>query len=247
MPELLSDVFHRDKSLMQLNENDEEIQESQQNDQQIELRDKDDSDRVVIPIRSSVKDTIKFIEQTFNPIPPRTQKVSTSTDENVPIMKNNETQTDDDAAEHLNKVSESIQKLENAIPKNIVHKRVESLTTPKKVTTKVTLNVQKITTGRSSDVSHIKQVQEQARHSICNNAEIIKRLQMHFQGKDQEAICNSKNDLISSSCGSLVPKDGKGNGLCNGEIKKHQKYFCRNCGFTMIPAEICQRRKINFS
>jgi chromosome condensin MukBEF ATPase and DNA-binding subunit MukB len=156
-------------------------------------------------------------------------------------MRNNETQTEDDAAEHLNKVSESIQKLENAIPKNFVHKRVESLTTPNKVTTKVTLNVQKFT-GRSSDVSHIKQVQEQARHSICNNAEIIKRLQMHFQAKDHEAICNSKNDLISSSCSSLVPKE---NG-CNGEIKKHQKYFCRNCGFTMIPAEILQRREFYF-
>lgn len=239
MPELLSDVFQNkrsDKSLVQIND--------EQNDEQVEHRDKDDSDRVVVPIRSSVKDTIKFIEQTFNPSPARTPKVSTSTDENVPMMRNNETQTEDDsAAEHLNKVSESIQKLENAIPKNIVHKRLESLSTPKKVTTKVTLNVQKFTTGRSSDVSHIKQVQEQARHSICNNAEIIKRLQMHFQGKDQDAICNSKNDLISSSCNSLVQQK---EGDCNGEIKlKHQKYFCRNCGFTMIPAEIYQRREFN--
>lgn len=234
MPELLSDVFQNkrgDKSLMQLDE------------EPVQLREKDESLRVVIPVRSSVKDTIKYIEQTFNPTTARTPTTSMSNEENGQvIMKNNETQTDDDVAEYLNKVSESIQKLETAIPKNIVHKRLETLVnaspTPKKVTTKVTLNLQKFT-GRTSDVSHIKQVQEQARHSICNNAEIIKRIQMHFQAKDQEAICNTKNSLISSSCSSLVHATNNEEKR-NGEIK-HNKYSCRNCGYTMIAAEPLRR------
>jgi hypothetical protein len=104
----------------------------------------------------------------------------------------------------------------------------------------VTVNLKKIS-GRSSDVSQLKQhVQDQAaRHSLCASAEIIKKLQAHLHGKEDASTAASTNDPVHSSCGSLVAKE-------SGELatgSKKQKYFCRNCGFTMIPAEVLQRRK----
>lgn len=235
MPELLSDVFQNKRADRSVN-----FQEANAIDGDgEELHQKRKDENLRIPIHTSVRETIKFIEKTFKPhlLDSKAIKLMTTNREETTTMKNNETQTEntvegaineDEGIECLNKASESIQKLEKEIPKNVDNKRFEKfpMPTPKKITTKVTLNVQKIT--HTSD-------KEQARHSICNNAEIIKRLQMHFHGKEME-----KNGLISSSCSSLMAaKDGE----CNGDLMKHQKFFCRNCGFTMIPAEIMQKRK----
>lgn len=230
MPELLSDVFQNKRA-----------------DRSVSFSTKDDENKAValmhknrneesIPIHTSVRDTIKFIEKTFKPHPleSKAMKLMTTNREEIPTMKNNETQTDaaegdkneDDGMECLNKASESIQKLEKEFPK--IRYENFPMPTPKKITTKVTLNVQKITHMSETNNGLMK---DQTRHSICNNAEIIKRLQMHFKGKEME-----KNDLISSSCSSLVPAKDGGGGECSGE--KHNKFFCRNCGFIMQQREL---------
>lgn len=241
MPELLSDVFQNkraDRSVnFQENDEDEEVV--------VAMHQKSKDENLRIPTHTSVRETIKFIEKTFKPrsMDSKAIKLLTANREEIPTMINNETQTDeaegvineDEGIECLNKASESIQKLEKEMPKNVASKRYENfpMPTPKKITTKVTLNVQKITHSSEVNSVHIK---DQTRHSICNNAEIIKRLQMHFHGKEME-----KNGLVSSSCSSLVAaKESE----CNGDLTKHQKFFCRNCGFTMIPAEIMQKREL---
>jgi hypothetical protein len=90
-----------------------------------------------------------------------------------------------------------------------------------------------------SQMQRIQAEQKTARHSICNSTELIKRLQAHLKGKDAAALI--KNDEISASCDSLVSKH------CNEEMTpaggKSSKVFCRNCGFTVIPAEILQACK----
>lgn len=221
----------------------------------VELRQHEENDdHVIIPIRSSVRETIKYIEEAFKPqtidFRGTTKAVTYNSEEfSPPVLRNNETQTefiempnyepkiDDDGVDCLNKASEAIQKLEKEIPQRL---KGFATPTPKKITTKLTLNVQKFT-GRASDVGHMKQVQEQTRHSICNNAEIINRIQMHFQSKDGE----KRNELVSTSCSSLISAKENGAGdCCNGELKKKNKYFCRNCGFTMIPSEIMQKCKL---
>lgn len=229
--------------------------------------DENDSDyeieeKVIIPLPMSVRDTVKLIETTYNPNIKATDMLkhpSTNHDDGNKCEKiSEETQTDecefpaftkencvDDGTECLLQASESIQKLENLqsnnndeskikVLENFVNQSTTSTQTPKKITTKVTLNLKKIT-GRSSDVTHLKHVQEQVR----NNADILKRFQAHFRAKESTLTC--KNEQISASCSSLVSKE------CNEEMIStnggHNKYFCRNCGFTMIPAEILQRSK----
>ncbi|XP_070507797.1 putative leucine-rich repeat-containing protein DDB_G0290503 [Chironomus tepperi] len=261
----------RDRSFMQTTQYEEEhnkinheksleIIESQ------ELANKNDEDsdyeieeKVIIPLPMSVRDTVKLIETTYNPnskLDMFKHHSSVNHDDGYKCEKIcEETQTDecdfpalikegcvDDGTECLTQASESIQKLENLqsnndAPKvkrleNLVNQSTTSTQTPKKITTKVTLNLKKIT-GRSSDVSHLKHVQEQ----VLNNTEILKRFQAHFRAK--ESSLANKNDQISASCSSLVSKE------CNQEMVSknggHNKYFCRNCGFTMIPAEILQK------
>lgn len=226
-----------------------------ENDSNYEIEEK-----VMIPLPISVRDTVKLIETTYNPNVKADMSKHPSknhNDGNKCEKISEETQTDecefpqytkenyvDEGTECLLQASESIQKLENLqsnndepkikVLENLVNQSTTSTQTPKKITTKVTLNLKKIT-GRSSDVTHLKHVQEQVR----NNAEILKRFQAHFKTKESTMTC--KNDQISASCSSLVSKD------CNEEIIStnggHKKYFCRNCGFTMIPAEILQRSK----
>ncbi|CAG9808932.1 unnamed protein product [Chironomus riparius] len=270
MPEMLSDAIQnkRDRSFLQTTQFEEERNKINHEKsleifepQELPTIDDDDDDeieeKVIIPLPMSVRDTVKLIETTYNP----NSKVdivkhpSTNHDDGNKYEKIcEETQTEecefpaltkencvDDGTECLMQASESIQKLENLqinndTPKvkrleNLVNQSTTSTQTPKKITTKVTLNLKKIT-GRSSDVTHLKHVQEQ----VINNAEIFKRFQAHFKGKESMLTC--KNDQISASCSSLVSKD------CNEEMmvtNAGHKYFCRNCGFTMIPAEILQK------
>lgn len=216
-------------------------------------------EKVIIPLPMSVRDTVKLIETTYNPHQKSDMSKHPSTihdDRSKHEKICEETQTDecefpaitkvdceDDGAECLMQASDAIQKLENMqsnseVPKinkrleNLVNQSTTSTQTPKKITTKVTLNLKKIT-GRSSDVTHLKHVQEQVR-----NAEILKQFKAHFK---ESSLTTCKNDQISASCSSLVSKD------CNEEMISttagHNKYFCRNCGFTMIPAEILQKSK----
>lgn len=154
----------------------------------------------------------------------------------------------DDVSECLVQASESIQRLNEIFQSNtpqappvvVINKRLDSVVnpTPKKITTKVTVNLKKIS-RRASDVEHLKQKQEQNRHSICNNAELIKRIQMHFKTKDANFKPEKKNDSISASCSSLVPRDSTVD--IASPPGKCQKYFCRNCGFTMLPIEMLKK------
>ena len=233
MPEMLSDVIQnkRDRSMMSQGEDF---------NRSLWLRDlcqdpPEVVENVIIPVRLGVKETVKMIESTFkNPagelVSPKLRKSI------VRQLAHEETQTEDFPAEPdvvnncLMQASESIQKLNEMFQlKEVPNKGVENLTslpTPTKITTKVTVNLKQIS-RRSSDVSHLKQMQDLNRHSICNNTELIKKLQMHFRSK--------KNDSISASCSSLVTKS------IDIVPPKCSKFFCRNCGFTMLPAEVMQK------
>jgi hypothetical protein len=273
MPEMLSDAIQnkRDRSFLQTTSQFEEERNKINNEKSLEIFqpqelafDDDDEieEKVIIPLPMSVRDTVKLIETTYNPHLKSDMSKHPSTihdDGNKYEKICEETQTEecefpalikadcvDDGTECLMQASESIQKLENMqsnsdAPKikrleNLVNQSTTSTQTPKKITTKVTLNLKKIT-GRSSDVSHLKHVQEQVR-----NGEILKRFQAHFK---ESSMTTCQNDQISASCSSLVSKD------CNEEMVAsnagHNKYFCRNCGFTMIPAEILQKSKSTFN
>lgn len=223
-------------------------------------------DNVIVPVRTSVRDAVKFIESTFKP---NTPQATASPSRNrhsmpardlfsTPVTRSNAEESqndmfftpatefpkhDDDVSNCLMQASESIQRLNEIFQANpsqstpmVVNKRVENITTqtPTKITTKVTVNLKKIS-RRASEVNLLKQ--EQSRHSICNNAELIKRIQMHFASKDQP-LQVAKRNSISASCSNLVPKE-----KCSelGNSGKCSKYFCRNCGFTMLPAEVLQK------
>lgn len=266
MPELLSDVIQnrRDRSgFLQVTSCDDDLVE-ESNVEGIE-------ENVIVPVRPSVRDAIKLFESSYKPndikeheCPGRVQKTNAennlfATPTRDSRVAHEETQTDmfftpstdfqnsenDDVSECLMHASESIQKLNEMLQSNhpqnmpiLVNKRMESVVsqTPNKITTKVTVNLKKIS-RRSSDISHLKQIQEQSRHSISNNAELIKRIQMHFKSKNLSLKTSRKNDSISASCSSLVTKD-------NSELAKPgkcSKYFCRNCGFSMLPVDVMKK------
>jgi hypothetical protein len=239
---MLSDVIQnkRDRSMMSQGEDFNRslwLRDMCQEPQEVE-------ENVIVPVRMGVKETVKLIESTYqkgagDSSPPRMRRSV------VRQTAHEETQTEgfeiDEVNNCLMKASESIQKLDEMLqmkevvdaPQNfptIPNRRVETLTnpqTPKSVTTKVTVNLKQIS-RRSSDVSHLKQMQELNRQSVCSNSEFIKRIQMHFRSK--------KNDEISASCSSLATKSND-----VGHHQKCSKYFCRNCGFTMLPAEVMQK------
>lgn len=273
MPEMLSDVIQnkRDRSgFLQMTQCDEEPEE-------VILRPKepqDDEENVIVPVRTSVRDAIKFIESTYTnkdqqalasplrirqastprdiaspgaeltPVATRTAHEETQTEEFIAPMTEYAKLDNDNVSECLVQASESIQKLNEIVHSNqiqgstVVNKRLETVVsqTPKKITTKVTMNLKKIS-RRASDVEHLRQIHDQSRHSICNNSELIKRIQMHF--KSNSSLQNvDKNAAISASCSSLVPRDK------NVEIAQPgrcQKYFCRNCGFTMLPSDVLKK------
>lgn len=259
MPEMLSDVIQnkRDRSgFLQASNGDED----DLLDRQVVLREKPKETTDLLPRRRSVREYVKLMETNFQsklPIevgsPSRERQASEDNFSTPPLRPSNQPQNEmfftpsantpkanDGVNECLAQASESIQKLNNIFnqPSVLANNRLENVVnqTPTKITTKVTLNLQKVT-RRSSEVDHLKQVQEQSRHSICNNAELIKRIQMHFKANNP-ALQASKNNSISASCSSLVPRDPKNEIATPG---KCQKYFCRNCGFTMLPAEVLQR------
>lgn len=271
MPEMLSDVIQnkRDRSGF--------LQVSQCEGGHFELRrqEREEVDEnIIVPVRTSVREAIKFIESTFNgnkdvldggASPGRLHQRSPSADKfTTPTrssqMTHEETQTEefftpsndfgqfdgDRSGDCLLQASESIQRLNDNLQNQgpqimpmplIINKRWETVAsqTPNKITTKVTVNLKKIS-RRSSDIANLKQVHEQSRHSISNNAELIKRIQMHFKSK-QLPIAD-KNASFSASCSSLVPRDKRTELATPG---KCQKYFCRNCGFTMLPTEVLQK------
>lgn len=234
------------------------------------MDDDDVEEKVIVPLPMKVRDTIRLIETTFNPkFDTSSGKFFTAS---KPTFQSDGTQTDKlevetevnngnyEGADCLMHASESIQKLDEIINQNIppppppllirnnnnletiVNHSTIQTQTPKKITTKVTVNLKKIT-GRSSDVNQLKLIQsEQARHSMCNSAELIKRMQAHIKGNEVSKIDHCmNNDQISASCSSLVSKDGTSDEVAIPLSTKIQKYFCRNCGFTMIPAEIWKR------
>ena len=163
------------------------------------------------------------------------------------------------ASESIHKLNVILQQQHQNIPQQlpkIVNKRMENVAsssttttttmTPKKITTKVTVNLKKIS-RRSSDVGLLKQTNEQGRHSICNNAELIKRISMHLKKKAGEnLIIEAGNE--GSSC--MMTNDQKV-AECQQNQQLHQgkrpKYFCRNCGFTMVPTDLLQQRKFTLS
>ena len=259
MPELLSDVIQNRRSdrsgflqMTHCEEDQAEIHEEHQ----------EDEDNVIVPVRSSVRDAIKLFEPSNKKKDPENpaflQKTNARIDlYSTPTRAHEESQTDlfftpttephnyDDVSECLMHASESIQKLNEMIQSNppqkmpmLVNKRLESVVsqTPSKITTKVTVNLKKIS-RRSSDVSHLKQAQEQSRHSISNNAELIKRIQMHFKSKNVALQPSRKNESISASCSSLVTRESSELAMPG----KCSKYFCRNCGFTMLPVDVMKK------
>lgn len=258
MPEMLCDVIQnkRDKSgFLQLSHCDDEVV--------LRSNDAVDSGEPFVPVRTSVRDAVKFIESNF--VPRESQEIGSPcrvrpTSQNLyekfstPTRNANETAettqnelptatndlvdgAKDDVSVCLVQASESIHRLNEMFqtqPQSmplIVSKRVDnvSINQPKKITTKVTVNLKKIS-RRSSDVEHLKQVQEQARHSICNNAELIKRIQMHFKSRESLAQLPPKNS-ISASCSSLAPKDNK------TELGRGKCMNCRTCGVSMSATE----------
>lgn len=258
MPEMLVIQNKRDRS-GSLPPNDDRFEKSLWHREMGRCQPKQEADEnMIVPVRTSVREAVKFIESTFqspsgtaSPVRQRPPQDSFST----PTYMHEETQTEmfftpsannpnDDGTECLMQASESIQRLDEIFqtsqpPPILVNKHLENVAnpTPKKITTKVTLNLKKIS-RRASDVGHLKKVQEQSRHSICNNAELIKRIQMHFKNKEPSLQLARKNDAISASCSSLVPKDATAEVAQSG---KCSKYFCRNCGFTMLPVEVLQK------
>lgn len=271
MPEMLSDVIQnkRDRSgFLQTSHCDEEDKVF---DREVVLREKSKDTVESLPRRRSVREVVQFMESNFqNRLPidvgsPNRVVKTNDEDFSTPTVRasnkpENESSNEmfftpsaetpkanDNVNDCLMQASESIQKLNNIFAQQkatpvLVHKRLENVInqTPTKITTKVTLNLQKLS-RRSTDVDHLKQMQDQSRHSICNNAELIKRIQMHFKNNNP-ALQDSKNNSISASCSSLVPRDSQNELATPG---KCQKYFCRNCGFTMLPAEVLQRIQSN--
>jgi serine/threonine protein kinase len=244
MPEMLCDVIQNKRDRSMLSQGDDE-------NRSIWLREmcQEEEENVIVPVRLGVKETVKLIESTFkNPegevspgrvrrsMAPQTAHEETQTEVFKPFSAPQHT---DDVSNCLMQASESIQKLDEMFQSNqpkssqpqslpiILNKRIDTQT-PKKITTKVMVNLKQIS-RRSSDVGHLKQLKEQARHSICNNAELFKRIQMHINSR--------KNDAISASCSSLATRPAEVapvSGKCS-------KYFCRNCGFTMRPADVMQK------
>ena len=314
MPELFSDAIQKsrwDRSgfLQMSQQHIDEEQEQQQQQEENNLRfeqnlwhrelnlckvspKKNDEEKVIVPVRTSVREAVKFIESTYSstssPSRPKSYADSPRTFDSsnmfftpaaaTPINRQHVTESTtktelyytpkgdnvpaDDVSDCLMQASESIQKLNvilkqqhqevpQQLPK-IVNKRMENVAsssttttttlTPKKITTKVTVNLKKIS-RRSSDVGLLKQTTDQGRHSICNNAELIKRISMHLKKKAGESlILEAGNE--GSSC--MMNKDQKLTECQqNQQLQqgKRPKYFCRNCGFTMIPTDLLQQRK----
>lgn len=319
MPELFSDAIQKSRwdrsgflqmSQQNIDEEQEREQENLRFEQNLWHRElsrckmspkKEDEEKVIVPVRTSVRDAVKIIESTYSstssPSRPRSyvdsprtldssnmfftpavatpinrQHVTDSTTKTelyfTPKSENTPAPAVDDVSECLMQASESIQKLNviiqqqqnqeapQQLPK-IVNKRMENVAsssttttttlTPKKITTKVTVNLKKIS-RRSSDVGLLKQTNDQGRHSICNNAELIKRISMHLKKKAGESlILEAGNE--GSSC--MMTKEQKvAECQQNQQLQsqgKRPKYFCRNCGFTMIPTDLLQQRKFTLS
>lgn len=262
MPEMLSDVIQKQRS-----DRSVVFDTTIRNDRGQQY---DNDENVIIPVRTSVRDAVKIIESTYSAnnknselTPGRTgaiRRTSRSGDDdefftpqqNLHKSVHEGTQTDTEffftPSADL-PIKESVNKQEEHSIPIIVNKRLENVVsqaginqTPKKITTKVTVNMKKIT-RRSSDLGHMKQFQEMSnsRHSLCNNTELIKRIQMHFKSK--ETPCDAAATAISASCSSLMAARGRESNAV-GQARKRQKYFCRNCGFTMIPAGILQQSKL---
>lgn len=235
MPEMLSDVIRnkREKSFVLTS------CESSPHDQK--------SKAILIEPTRSVKETVKFIEANFSP---KVYQRSLDQSPKTPKLSNEETQTekffipqlrgisdendgkDDEARECMTKASKSIQKLSEIMSNN-----AEKF--PQIRQAQVTVNLQQIT-HRASDIGQLKQFQDQNRHSICNSAELIKRFQMHIKSGTNSLEHFQKNDDVSASCSSLVTKTNDKT-VANQQAGKCGKYFCRNCGFTMLPAELLQK------
>lgn len=117
-------------------------------------------------------------------------------------------------------------------PSIILNKKFIASSAPampkKKITTKVTVNFKKIT-RRSSDVGQVQQfckMDENGRHAICSNSELVKRF------SHQLKMCADANKTTSNQ--DLVPRMD-----ISANCKK-PKYFCKNCGFSMLPTEMLQ-------
>lgn len=234
MPEMLSDVIQnkRDRSgfLPQNDKND--------SDAEVEvLSGKDEN--VIAPVRTSVRDAVKFIESTFKPeiqelASPGRRQSSAALRDDVPALQRPNDDFQSNQAQELSVI-------ENSQPVSL-DKCLETFnyTTPKKITTKVTVNMKKVS-RHASDVDHSEIFQDQGRHSVCNNAELVKRIQMHFKARDSSLQFKQKQSATSASCGSLIPKDNTEEQYQVQHQGKCAKYFCRNCGFTMPPAEVLQK------
>jgi hypothetical protein len=247
MPEMLCDVIRkRDKSMtnsiIEVDKVESEIKENKS---------------FKAPIRS-VRDAV--IEATFTPNlqqSPKAKRTLLIESSPNPKIAHEETQTEkfflpqlrekviddeknnDEAKECMTKASQSIQKLSEIIS-------TTSDNFPQIRQAQVTVNVQQIT-HRPSDIGQLKKFQEQNRHSICNSAELIKRWQMQIKTQtNSKSLCNvNKNDVVSASCSSLVAKSNDHISANNLQQQQQSgkccKYFCRNCGFTMLPVEILQK------
>lgn len=265
MPELLSDVIQnkRDRSgLLQITHHDKN-----DSDAEVEFR-SEKYENVIVPVRTSVRDAVKFIESTFKPeiqelgSPGRRQSSvdvpasPTSADFLKAKMFSPSAHMVQDAGNKpivnlcLAQASDTVQRPNDVFqtckargvstmdPVSL-DKRLETFSYPtqKKITTKVTVNMKKVS-RRASDLDHLKKFQDQGRHSICNNAELFKRIQRHFKARDSSLQIAHKHSAISTSCDSLIPEYTE-------ELVQNQgkcaKYFCRNCGFTMLPAEVLQK------
>jgi hypothetical protein len=117
----------------------------------------------------------------------------------------------------------------------LVEKTPSKPTPKKKITTKVTVNFKKIS-RRSSDVGLdltkkqqlLKQIAcdgDPTRHSICSSNEFLQRISSHLKSEEEGA---SGQALVAAERNSEL----------TGSLRA--KYFCRNCGFTMIPDRLQQ-------